>query len=319
MPKPANFFRIGVFILIAAAILIAAVVIFGAGQLFKQKITFETYVKGSIQGVDVGSPVKFRGVQVGQVNWIGFSLLTYPQPENTSNKENYVIIRMVVDKEIFPNMFDEEDLQPVLDRGVQKGLRARIEPQGITGMNYIELNFLEDPNQFPLISYDWKPDNFYIPSAPGELANILTSMNKIMRDLEKLNLGDIQGGVVKLLENLNKAVTEAEIQKISVNLQTLLDQMNKAITDANIGPLSNDARTLMAGLQRSNDDLQKVLKNVEPATRFNPGEVRAIVNNLADITRNLEAFSQSIKERPSLLLYGSPPTEKPTPEPRKRR
>jgi len=317
MSKSANYFRIGLFIIAGVAILVAGLMIFGAGQFFKKKVIFETYVRGTVQGVDVGSPVKFRGVQIGQVTWVGFSFNTYPQ-EKVNNRENFVIIRMQVDKEIFPNMFGE-NLQPILDRGVQNGLRVRIEPQGITGMNYLEINFLKDPAQFAVLAFDWRPEYYYIPSAPGELANILDSVNNMMRELEKLNLADIQGGLTDLLKNLNKAITGAELDKISTNLQALITQIDQAVASAKLGPLSDDARSLMAGLQKSNEELQKVLKNVEPATRFNPEEVKAVVRNLADATANLEAFSSSIKQRPSSLLWGSPPKPKPEPTPTPKR
>lgn len=317
MSKSANYFRIGLFIIIGVIILVAGLMVFGAGQFFKKKVTFETYVRGTVQGVDIGSPVKFRGVQIGQVTWIGFSFNTYPQ-DKVNNRENFVIIRMQVDKEIFPNMFGE-NLQPILDRGVQNGLRVRIEPQGITGMNYLEINFLKDPTQFPVLAFDWRPEYYYIPSAPGELANILDSVNNMMRELEKLNLADIQGGLDDLLKNLNKAITGAEIEKLSTGLQSLLTQLEQAISSAKLGPLSDEARALMAGLQKSNEELQKVLKNVEPATRFNPEEVKAVVRNLADTTANLEAFSSSIKQRPSSLLWGSPPKPKPEPTPTPKR
>jgi len=320
MPKPANYFRIGLFIIVAAVIFVAGLLIFGAGQFFKKQVMFETYVRGTVQGVDIGSPVKFRGVQIGQVTWVGFSFNTYPQEMKANNRENFVIIRMKVDREIFPNMFDE-NLQPILDRGVQNGLRVRIEPQGITGMNYLEINFLKDPNQFPVLAFDWRPEYYYIPSAPGELANILDSVNNMMRELEKLNLADLQGGLEQLLTNLNKAITGAEIEKLSTGLQTLMSQIDQALASAKLGPLSDEARVLMSGLQKSNDELQKVLKNIEPATRFNPEEIKAVVRNLADTTANLEQFSSSIKQRPSSLLWGSPPKPKPepTPTPKKRR
>ncbi len=320
MPKPANYFRIGVFIILGTLLLVGAIVIFGAGQFFKQKIMFETYERGTVQGIDIGSPVKFRGVQIGKVTWVGFSFNVYPQAE-VNSKDNYVVIRMEIDKEIFPNMFNE-DLRPMLERGIKNGLRVRIEPQGITGLNYLEINFVDDPSQYPLLAFDWTPHFYYVPSAPGELTDILDSMNKIMRDVEQLNLGEIQGGLQQLLTNLNKAITGAEIEKLSTSLQALLNQMDTAIRQANIGPLSDEARNLMAGLQKSNADLQKVLKNIEPATRLNPSEVKAIVDNLAQVTANLEQFSYAVKTRPSVLLWGSParqPTPTPSPSFKRRR
>ena len=86
-----------------------------------------------------------------------------------------------------------------------------------------------------------------------------------------------------------------------------------------MGPLSEDARRLMSGLEKSNEQLRAILKNLEPATKISGPQVRAIVDNLATTSANLAQFSAEVKRRPSLLLWGSPPQPKATPTPRKRR
>lgn len=334
--KP-NYFAIGVFIVVGLAILAGGLIAFGAGQIFRPRIYIETYLDGSVQGIDVGSPVKFRGVQIGRVSQISFSFNEYGAP-SAVDRYNYVIILMEIDKEMFPGMF-QENLKPLIEKNVAQGMRARIEPLGITGMNYIEINYVKDPKQFPLLAVDWEPHNYYIPSAPGQLTSILDSVNSMMADMKKMNLGEIQGGLQKLLDNLNKAVTDADLnklsqdlqaligqvqkavadanlQKVSQDLQGLIDGINKAVADAKVGELSTDARAMIAGLEKSNADIQKILKNLEPATRLNPAEIKAILSNLQETTANLESFSASVKQRPSVLLWGGPPKPKATPEPR---
>jgi len=336
--KP-NFFLIGLFIVIGLAILAGGLIAFGAGQIFRPRIYIETYLDGSVQGIDVGSPVKFRGVLIGKVSQISFSFNEYGSP-NAVNRYNYVVILMEIDKEMFPGMFSE-DLTLLIEKNVAQGLRARIEPLGITGMNYIELNYVKDPSQFPLLAVDWKPEHYYIPSAPGQLTSILDSVNSMMAEMKKFNLGEMQGGLNTLLANLNKAVTDADLEKVSLDLQNLMGELRTAVADANlqkvsqdlqgliehmkhavsdarIGELSTEAKALMAGLEKSNTDIQRILKNLEPATRLNPGEIRAILKNLAETTANLENFSQSVKQRPSVLLWGAPAKPKSTPTPRDR-
>ena len=61
---------------------------------------------------------------------------------------NYVFILMEIDREMFPGMF-EENLTSVIEKNVAQGLRARIEPQGVTGINFIDINYVNDPSQFP--------------------------------------------------------------------------------------------------------------------------------------------------------------------------
>ena len=65
MSNQANYYKIGLFVVLGVAIAIVSVVILGAGSIFEKSIVMETYIDGSVQGLDVGSAVKFRGVQIG--------------------------------------------------------------------------------------------------------------------------------------------------------------------------------------------------------------------------------------------------------------
>jgi ABC-type transporter Mla subunit MlaD len=317
MSQKPSYFRIGLFIVIALAILTAGLIAFGAGQMFRPRIYIETYIDSSVQGIDVGSSVKFRGVQIGRVSSISFTFNEYGAPSQV-DRFNYVIILMEIDREMFPGMFSE-NLTPLIEKNVQQGLRARIEPQGITGLNYIEINYVNDPNQFPPLAVDWKPHSYYIPSAPGQLTNMLDSINSIMRQVQELNISGMSKSTNELLENLNKAVTGAEIEKISANLQGLLTEFQNALKAANVGPLSDDFRRLVEGLEKSNTQLQAMLKNLEPATKISGPQVRALLDNLTTASANFAQFSAEVKNRPSLLLWGTPPQPKPTPTSRRRR
>lgn len=324
MSQKPSYFRIGLFVVLALAILAGGLIAFGAGQMFRPRIYIETYVNGTVQGIDVGSPVKFRGVPIGRVSAINFTFNEYGAPSEV-DRFNYVLILMEIDREMFPGMFNE-NLTPVIEKNVAQGLRARIEPQGVTGINYIEINYVNDPNQFPPLAVDWKPHYYYIPSAPGQLTNMLDSINNIMRQIEELNIGGMSNSLTELLANLNKAVTGADITKISTDLQTLVGEFREALQAANIGGVSGDARKLFEtarqmvdGLEKSNTQLREVLRNLEPATRISGPQIRELVRNLTLASENFAQFSAEVKRRPSLLLWGTPPQAKPTPAPRRRR
>ena len=187
MSQKPSYFRIGLFVVVALVVLAGGLIAFGAGQMFRPRIYIETYVDGTVQGIDVGSPVKFRGVPIGRVNAINFTFNEYETARQV-DRFNYVLILMEIDREMFPGMF-EENLTPIIEKNVAQGMRARIEPQGVTGINYIDINYVNDPNQFPPLAIDWNPHHYYIPSAPGQLTNMLDSINNIMRQIEELNIG----------------------------------------------------------------------------------------------------------------------------------
>jgi phospholipid/cholesterol/gamma-HCH transport system substrate-binding protein len=316
MSEKPSYFRIGLFVLIALAFLVAGLVVLGAGAFLRQRMYIETYVNASVQGIDVGSPVKFRGVQIGRVSAINFTFNEYGSP--VEDRFNYVVILMEIDREMFPGMFIR-NIQPLIEKNIEQGLRARIEPLGITGMNYIDINYVNDPSQFPPLALNWKPHYYYIPSAPGQLTNMLDSINNIMRQVEGLNIRGMSKAGTELLDNLNKAVASAEIGKISANLQALLDDFQSALNAANIGELSSDARQLISGLEKSNGELRAILRDLEPVTKISGPQVKVLMNNLTITSANLAQLSAEVKRRPSLLLWGSPPQPKTTPTPRKRR
>src|SRR6516162_2762852 len=77
MPAEQKYFKLGFFVLGASAILAVGIVLLGAGSLFEKKYRVETYVDESIQGLDVGAPVKYRGVKVGELEKVDFVTRSY--------------------------------------------------------------------------------------------------------------------------------------------------------------------------------------------------------------------------------------------------
>src|SRR5258706_1447542 len=62
MSAKANNFNLGLFVLIGIGVLIAGLFAFGARAYFQQRITFETYATGQVDGLSVGSAMLLRGV-----------------------------------------------------------------------------------------------------------------------------------------------------------------------------------------------------------------------------------------------------------------
>ena len=71
----ARYFKIGVFVLSSLAIGIVFLVAFAGGGK-GPALMFETYIEESVQGLEVGSPVRIQGVPIGRVESIGFVLTT---------------------------------------------------------------------------------------------------------------------------------------------------------------------------------------------------------------------------------------------------
>src|SRR5262245_56657150 len=67
MPKVTTTKVVGGFVLGAIALLVAALVLFGGAALFQSTRKAVVYFEGSVNGLSVGAPVAFRGVDIGSV------------------------------------------------------------------------------------------------------------------------------------------------------------------------------------------------------------------------------------------------------------
>ena len=154
---------------------------------------------GNVDGLSVGSVVKLRGVAVGKVTEIGFSWNMYEviQPA-------VVVVRFKVKQHISPEMF-RKDFDEALKTVVASGLRATVQGQGITGTSVIALQTL-DPKQYPPLTFPWKPDYPYIPSAPSQFGQILASIDKTLQNLSQLDIQRVVHSLDKTLASAYKAL-----------------------------------------------------------------------------------------------------------------
>jgi paraquat-inducible protein B len=203
MTRKINYFAIGMFILIGIILFTVAVVIFGSGNLFKETMVVETYFDGSVQGLNVGSPIKFRGIKIGEVSKLSLAGDVYEISQDIPDyyKYNvYVLVRCDLDLESFKRFASQEPeaREKNLARLARdSGLRIRIIPMGITGTAYLELDFVKPEFRKEPLDIVWVPENIYIPSVPGTLEQVTKALAEIPEILDQ--------EVYPILRNVNEA------------------------------------------------------------------------------------------------------------------
>src|SRR5260370_35641438 len=74
----------------------------------------------------------------------------------------------------------------MLQAAIKRGLRARLKSQGITGTSLLSLEYL-NPTENPPTLVPWRPKHIYIPAAPGQLVELLASIERSLRNVERLD------------------------------------------------------------------------------------------------------------------------------------
>jgi ABC-type transporter Mla subunit MlaD len=274
MSTATNHFKLGLFTLCGLAILIAGILAFGARSYFESTSLFETYVEGDVTGLAVGSAVELRGVRVGKVRRIDFSWSEYQQ-----TTPSYVVVEFEMRDDVSP-VPPGEARSEMLESAVKRGLRARLKSQGVTGTSFLSLEYL-NPDENPPAQVPWTPKHTYIPAAPGQLGELLTSIEKTLRNMEQLNFSNIN----QLLQGDLKSAGQ------------VLDKVNQV----DFGGLGTNANSLLTESRATISQLQPALANID----FN-----ALNQTLASAQRTLhdldDVFAE-LKNYPSGFLFGGPP------------
>ena len=225
MSAQVRYARLGAFVLASAAIAAGAVVVFGAGNILRGKFLVETYIDESVQGLDGGAPVKFRGVQVGRVESIGFARSRYGVNDS----------RVRVVAALSPHdasSLGKGDPDQVFREFVDNGLRARVASQGLTGGAYLELDML-DPAKHPPPAYAWTPDHPVLPSVPSTGNRLMASAESFLVRLEKVKIDELVERIIRLAEDVGKSLTP-----VTEDARAFL---------AEAGALAKDVRRELAG------------------------------------------------------------------------
>ena len=221
MSEKSRYFKIGLFTLGSIVLLCVGLIMFGAGSVFQPPpIIAETYFNGSVQGLDLGSPVKFNGVKVGVVKDILFVKDVYGT--NLSVQElgakfgGMVYVKMEIQSKFFPRLSKDRNhkvMQSLIDHMVeQQTFRSKLESIGITGLVYVQLGFY-DPKETPTpAEISWEPKHVYIPSAAGVTTRLGDSLDKMLNKLDS--------DIYPMIENMNKAAKD---------LPTLVENVNSVL------------------------------------------------------------------------------------------
>ena len=279
-----NYFRVGLFVFGALMLVVAGIVVLGGGTLFQKTVTMETYLEESVQGLDIGSPVRYRGVKIGtvsQITFVGSAYKLTPDDPRYFQVGQLVTVRMRLDLDAVGGTSSGQELEAVMRRLVSNGLRARLASQGITGTSYLEVDYVP-PDRNPPFQISWTPDFFYLPSAPSVISRLSTAAEQVFTRLEEAPLEKVvleAGLLLRELRETNRRVQElVGGEQVAAAVGNLADAALRlrniaGSAEDNVGNVLIDLREISMRLNSFSQDL---------ASQLGGGTIRAIVQGLRD-------------------------------------
>jgi phospholipid/cholesterol/gamma-HCH transport system substrate-binding protein/paraquat-inducible protein B len=326
MEESKRYVRLGAFVMVTSCVLLAVLFLLGGRKLFQPTFAFETYFDESVAGLDLGAPVRYRGVPLGHVTEILTSAATYEADVPLIRRRQYIVVRAEVDF----SAEETERLKQDVVQMVERGLRAQTQLSGITGQQYLAIDFV-DPAKYPLLEFEWTPKYTYLPSAPSAAGQIVANAQTFMASLNEADIRTLARNLNTLVVDLDRKLNEVPVAELSANANDVLTSANAAFERIDrilaVAPIDQTLRNLASASTRidallaDDGDVDRMVTHIDETVQRldaligdNQYDVRVIVQDLRITADNLREFSETVKHYPAGALLAGPPDKVRLPE-----
>jgi len=272
--KRANPAVVGGFVVGAVVLVVIGLLVFGGIGWFAQTNTYIAYFPGSVKGLQVGAPVDFRGVTIGEVKEI--RVLFDPAQ---------VSARIPVIMELDPTQIDviggrEVVTQPEdADQLLEAGLAAQLQLQSLlTGLLFVNLDFYPEAQARLVGGEQPYPE---IPTIPS--------------DLEQLQerAGDVAARLPDLLDQLNGLLAE-----VNRALGQTSEDFSSIVSD--LAVISREAREatpeLVARTTAATEDIRRVAETMEGLLETNRDAIGAMIDEWTTTASAMRRMADQVEQ-----------------------
>ncbi|MBS0969801.1 MULTISPECIES: intermembrane transport protein PqiB [Yersiniaceae] len=264
-------------------------------SLYTEHRDFVMFFSDSIRGLSPGAPVEFRGIRLGTVSSVPF---TIPGIEQQMDSDYRIPVLIRIEPDRFTKQLGKNfDMEAALKDALQRGMRASLKSGNLlTGALYIDLDFY--PNEKA-----WKGPRKLggyelLPTTSGGLAQI---QQKVMMTLDKINALPLN----PLIEEATQ--TLAQSKRTLAETQRTMASLNKITS-------SKEMQNLPADMQKTLLELNRSMKGFQPGS---PAYTKMVADmqRLDQVMRELQPVLRTINDKSNALVFEA--SESPDPQPKK--
>jgi paraquat-inducible protein B len=321
---------IGAFVLGALALVVVAVVALGSGRFFRQTREFVLYFDSSVNGLRVGAPVKFKGVEIGAVKDIRLQLEKGAQVNKIP-----VIIEIDLEKLTSRGATSEvaRDLPSFHKAIVEMGLRGQLLMESlVTGLLYIGLDLF--PNS-PVRLVQTAGGHYQypeIPTTPTTLEQAQDAATRIMAKIEELDFKGLTKSLTETVDGINQLVNSPDLKASLRALQQTMPKVDEALVSMRKTATSMDQGvvSLSKSFEQTSDATREAMQQAVIALKQTDGALKAAETVMVNVSgvmdqdspmfyefrrsmkeisaaaRTLRLLSGYIERNPRVLIFGKP-------------
>ena len=313
---------IGAFVVGALVLVIVAVIVFGSGQLFRKTQEFVLYFGGSVNGLRIGAPVKFMGVEVGSVKDIRLEM------RGASGVHMIpVIIEIDLKKVIRRGVAREEAMDPnTISEFVKQGMRGQLLTESfVTGVLYVGFDWFP---KTPLRFVQQSGGHFQyeeIPTVPTGLEEAQDAIVRVVKKLDDIDFKAAINSLTKTSDRVGELASSPSLKSILRSLDSDMPELRGAIldlrrltatADTNITNVSGELRRTLTAAQGTIEQIAATMKEAQTTivslrATVDPNsptvyELTKSLREVAGAASSIRLLADSLDHNPQALILGKP-------------
>ena len=315
---------VGAFVLGAIGLGVIALVVLGSGRFFTGKTSYVLYFDRNVNGLRVGAPVKFRGVDIGTVDAILLSLSGIGQQSKSASPNVKIPVVIDIDSKKIESHGAQDDLSDpaVMRHAIALGLRAELHMQSfVTGVLYVDLDMHPGTEaKFSMTTIDQRQERYAgiqeIPVLPTALEQAQETLTKIVEELGKADLPGLFKSISQTAQGVNNFINSTDLKNSVDQLGLASKNLSEAALSirmlANkvgneVGPLGDSltksSKEAGEALKQMQMTLARVQHSVEPESPLNY-QLNQTLQDLSSAATAVHELADMLQRNPSALVRG---------------
>jgi paraquat-inducible protein B len=320
MAADKSYARLGLFVVLGVIVMLATGLFFIQQIRSREVITLVTYITENVSGLDISSPVRFRGVPIGRVSDL--------RVDAGGNASTIEVTFEVFQERLASIGGNVQRIQQLAELAVFPNLRTRVVGNPVTGEAYLLLDVPADPP--PPVALGFTPDRPYVASMPSPLAVVQDRLPEVLERAEMTlsTLRDIVGRIPDSLDrsdqfftNVERIIRESELPQLSADTRSFF-----ATTTTQVAQIATQIDTLMGeegALVQLAEDARAALRDADvpgstrtardaaERTSLAADDLRRSLPAIRDALEQLRELARRLEEQPESVVYGprQPPSK----------
>jgi paraquat-inducible protein B len=308
---------IGVFVVSSFVILIAALVVLGSGKVLSKPLQFICMFQGDLNGLKVGAPVKFKGVQIGSVASIQLFLRPEQGRLRQGVTELWLPVIIDIDQQLIKRQggTGEALQQKGFDEMLGRGVRAQLSVESIlTGLLYVDLDVRPNAPLTFVLESDGPIRE--IPTVPTTMETVQKQATRALTEFEEIDFKRLADSITEAANSIRDLTSSSQVKATLASLQETTANLNKTVLSirATFNNLNGQIGPLTASLQKNSVEVNSTLAQTRNAlvdlrAALDPDSPLAVhlnetLDQLTETTRSLGDFTEYLQRNPSAIIRG---------------